>query len=318
MDIVNFKIRKYRKQFNLRQEDLATKLNLSTQLIRMYENGTRNPSLDTKRNICKLFNISLNEIEGLTDREMLKIELENKLHTLKLSEKELKETKTEILDNFYRIFNKSLDLKDVISKEYSPKNVLQNCIIDFILKNYICESILTDTIYNENILYNSLENFSSSLTNFIISNIRFIESAIEELKYFKEDLKLRMIPVVSNVIDNWILLTKSTREYMEIPNSLQNKNKKLFGYKITNDEMAMKYEIGNIAICEWTNTFSDNDDVILYINNVSKFRRIEITKSGIVIKALNQLFGTEFYTKEDMDKLNIKIIGKVIGIKLKN
>ena len=210
MDIVNFKIRKYRKQFNLRQEDLATKLNLSTQLIRMYENGTRNPSLDTKRNICKLFNISLNEIEGLTDREMLKIELENKLHTLKLSEKELKETKTEILDNFYRIFNKSLDLKDVISKEYSPKNVLQNCIIDFILKNYICESILTDTIYNENILYNSLENFSLSLTNFIISNIRFIESAIEELKYFKEDLKLRMIPVVSNVIDNWILLTKST------------------------------------------------------------------------------------------------------------
>ena len=82
--------------------------------------------------------------------------------------------------------------------------------------------------------------------------------------------------------------------------------------------MTMKYEMGNIAICEWTNTFSDNDDVILYINNVSKFRRIEITKSGIVIKALNQLFGTEFYTKEDMDKLNIKIIGKVIGIKLKN
>ena len=38
MNIENFKIRKYRKQFKLRQEDLATKIDVSTQLIRMYEN----------------------------------------------------------------------------------------------------------------------------------------------------------------------------------------------------------------------------------------------------------------------------------------
>lgn len=314
MNIENFKIRKYRKQFKLRQEDLATKINVSTQLIRMYENGTRNPSLEKKRAICNLFNITLNELEGATDKEQLKLEITNKLNTFNLEENIFNRTKIKIIDNFYSVCKNNLQLKDILNNDYSPVNEIQQYIMNFILKNYICESIFTNTTYNEHIITRSFEKFSSLITDFIKSNFRFIESTIEELQYKEENCK-NLIPIMKNIHNNWNELNSNAREFIE--SNTQTLNKKLFGYKIENTEMSMKYEIGNIAILEWTNDFYDNDDVLLCIDDVIKLRRIKKYEYGISIQALNQVFGNEFYTNEEINKNNIKIIGKVIGIKIK-
>ena len=195
MNIENFKIRQYRKQFKLRQEDLATKIDVSTQLIRMYENGTRNPSLEKKRAICNLFNITLNELEGAIDKEQLKLEIANKLNTFNLEENIFNRTKIKIIDNFYSVCKDNLQLKDILNNNYSPVNEIQHYIVNFILKNYICESIFTSTTYNEHLITKSFEKFSSLITNFIKSNFRFIESTIEELQY-KEDNCKNLIPIM--------------------------------------------------------------------------------------------------------------------------
>lgn len=314
MNIENFKIRQYRKQFKLRQEDLATKIDVSTQLIRMYENGTRNPSLEKKRAICNLFNITLNELEGAIDKEQLKLEIANKLNTFNLEENIFNRTKIKIIDNFYSVCKDNLQLKDILNNNYSPVNEIQLYIVNFILKNYICESIFTSTTYNEHLITKSFEKFSSLITNFIKSNFRFIESTIEELQY-KEDNCKNLIPIMNNIHNNWNELNSNAREFIE--NSTQVLNKKLFGYKVENTEMSMKYEIGNIAILEWTNDFCDNDDILLCIDDVIKLRRIKKYEYGISIQALNQVFENQFYTNEEINKSNIKIIGKVIGIKIK-
>lgn len=314
MNIENFKIRQYRKQFKLRQEDLATKIDVSTQLIRMYENGTRNPSLEKKRAICNLFNITLNELEGAIDKEQLKLEIANKLNTFNLEENIFNRTKIKIIDNFYSVCKDNLQLKDILNNNYSPVNEIQHYIVNFILKNYICESIFTSTTYNEHLITKSFEKFSSLITNFIKSNFRFIESTIEELQY-KEDNCKNLIPIMNNINNNWNELNSNAREFIE--NSTQVLNKKLFGYKVENTEMSMKYEIGNIAILEWTNDFCDNDDILLCIDDVIKLRRIKKYEYGISIQALNQVFENQFYTNEEINKNNIKIIGKVIGIKIK-
>lgn len=314
MNIENFKIRQYRKQFKLRQEDLATKIDVSTQLIRMYENGTRNPSLEKKRAICNLFNITLNELEGAIDKEQLKLEIANKLNTFNLEENIFNRTKIKIIDNFYSVCKDNSQLKDILNNNYSPVNEIQHYIVNFILKNYICESIFTSTTYNEHLITKSFEKFSSLITNFIKSNFRFIESTIEELQY-KEDNCKNLIPIMNNIHNNWNELNSNAREFIE--NSTQVLNKKLFGYKVENTEMSMKYEIGNIAILEWTNDFCDNDDILLCIDDVIKLRRIKKYEYGISIQALNQVFENQFYTNEEINKNNIKIIGKVIGIKIK-
>lgn len=313
MNIENFKIRQYRKQFKLRQEDLATKIDVSTQLIRMYENGTRNPSLEKKRLICNLFNITLNELEGLTDKEQLKIELMNLMCTFNLNKDSFQISKAETLRNFHLLFNEQIEIEYVISNAQLYTGKITKYILEFILKNYICESIFTGTCYNEKLLEQDNPSINKLLIDFIKSNIRFIESTIEEL-YFDENDSKCMIPITNTIVDDLELIKSSATQFLEVPQKFKNRH--LFGYKITNDEMAMKYEVGNIAIIELTNIFSNNDDVIISINSLVKLRRIQKNESGIFIQPLNQLFKNEFYTNEEIKKMNIKILGKVIGIKI--
>lgn len=61
------RIRELRKEDDLSREDLAQKLNLSYSAIAKYESGYRVPDDDTKRNISKYFNVSLDYLMGLSD-----------------------------------------------------------------------------------------------------------------------------------------------------------------------------------------------------------------------------------------------------------
>ena len=314
MNIENFKIRKYRKKFNLRQEDLAIKIDVSTQLIRMYENGTRNPSIEKKRLICNLFDITLNELEGLNDKEQLKIELMNLILSLNLNKETFEISKEEALRDIHLLNNDMIEIPYIISNAQLYTGRIIRHILNFILENYICESIFTSTRYNEHLLDSDNSTINKLLVKFVKSNIRFIESSIEEI-YYKDDDSRYMIPIVEILSDDWEQMKLNTTEFIEVPQKYRDK--KLFGYKITNDEMAMKYEVGNVLIAYWTNSYSNNDDVIISINGQYKIRRIQKNEYGILVQSLNQVYENKFYTIEEMEEKNIKIIGVVIGIQLK-
>ncbi len=59
---VGLKITKYRKENNFTQDDLADKLYVSRQLVSKWENGTGVPSIDTILDMCKLFQITFEEL----------------------------------------------------------------------------------------------------------------------------------------------------------------------------------------------------------------------------------------------------------------
>lgn len=59
---VGLKITKYRKEKNFTQDDLADKLYVSRQLVSKWENGTGVPSIDTILDMCKLFQITFEEL----------------------------------------------------------------------------------------------------------------------------------------------------------------------------------------------------------------------------------------------------------------
>ena len=314
MNIENFKIRKYRKQFNLRQEDLAIKLDVSTQLIRMYENGTRNPSIVKKRLICNLFDITLNELEGFNDKEQLKIELMNLILSLNLNKETFEISKEEALRDIHLLNNDMIEIPYIISNAQLYTSRIIRHILNFILENYICESIFTSIRYNEHLLDSDNPTINKLLVKFVKSNIRFIESSIEEIHYNDNDSRY-MIPIVEILSDDWEQMKLNTAEFLEVPQKYRDK--KLFGYKITNDEMSMKYEVGNVLIAYWTNFYSNNDDVIISINGQYKIRRIQKNEYGILVQSLNQVYENKFYTIEEMEEKDIKIIGVVIGIQLK-
>ena len=252
-------------------------------------------------------------VEGLTEEEasnMLNEKLENEKTqqiVIKIGEETFSITQEQIGVQY--------NVEKAIEQAYNigrSGNIFQN---NFEILGTMLEenNIDIEFTYNEKLLDQNKPNINKLLVDFIKSNIRFIESTIEELYYDESNSKC-MIPITNNLVDNFELIKSNATQFLEVPQKF--KNKLLYGYKINNNEMSMKYEIGNIAIIELTDIFSNNDDVIISINNLVKLRRIQKNESGIFIQPLNQLFKNEFYTNEEIKKMDIKILGKVIGIKI--
>lgn len=75
---VGNKIAKYRKQKKMTQDELAEILFVTRQALSKWENGTSVPSTDTLLNLCKVFNVSFEEILCLD--EEIEIDEENIFH----------------------------------------------------------------------------------------------------------------------------------------------------------------------------------------------------------------------------------------------
>ena len=54
-------LKKIRKENNLSQEDLAEKLNVSRQSVSKWEQGIAYPEMDKVLQICKMFNLNIDE-----------------------------------------------------------------------------------------------------------------------------------------------------------------------------------------------------------------------------------------------------------------
>ena len=53
--VPNFLLQQARKDRNWTQQQLADQLNVSLQSVRSWEQGTRHPSLESRRRLCDLF-----------------------------------------------------------------------------------------------------------------------------------------------------------------------------------------------------------------------------------------------------------------------
>lgn len=56
------KLKQFRKELGLRQEDLATEVGVTRQTIIAIENGKFNPSLELALRICRYLNKSVEEV----------------------------------------------------------------------------------------------------------------------------------------------------------------------------------------------------------------------------------------------------------------
>lgn len=64
---VGLKISEYRKKLNMTQDELSSKLYVTRQALSKWENGTGIPSANVLLSLCKVFNISFEEILCLED-----------------------------------------------------------------------------------------------------------------------------------------------------------------------------------------------------------------------------------------------------------
>ena len=68
MEILARRLRQLRKERNLRQEDIAAELGLSTNGYQRYELGEREPVASVLKNMAVFFNVSADFLLGRSDR----------------------------------------------------------------------------------------------------------------------------------------------------------------------------------------------------------------------------------------------------------
>lgn len=320
LEIINIKIKQYRKSCELTQEDIANKLKISLGSVKMYENGTRKPSKKIKEDICTLFNISINELEGLNDRIKLKNEIVSKLNNLDFTDNEIKELKRNSINFFYNIGTENEDKVSLMNKEKikGKENsyiVVIRAIIDFIEKNYFpyIQTQTRDTIES----YNKHSMYTKQLVSFIHTNINFIENTINEVQFNTKTEKY-LIPLLSSISLCWEDNVNNANNFLELPNSLKLKDKLHFAFYVQDDSMNSRYCNNDIAIVEWGDNYKNKDDIIVYINGKVHIRRILKNKTGIILQPLNPNYDIESYSNYEIKEKDIQIIGKIIGIKFNN
>ncbi len=99
--------------------------------------------------------------------------------------------------------------------------------------------------------------------------------------------------------------------YTDIPKDWTKGNKKFFGLKISGNSMTPNYLDGDTVIFESTNEFNNGDDCAVMINGDDcTFKKVAKTDEGILLQPYNiGEYDLKFYSKDDIAKLPVKIIG---------
>lgn len=119
------KLSSLRKQANLTQSELATKLNISRQAITKWEKGNGLPDIDNIKNISTFFNVSIDE---LLDYKIESIELELNTTTEKISKED---SKFKNVDNF--ILNKFKNANNIYRLGREKKLTFWQNVLDFFI-----------------------------------------------------------------------------------------------------------------------------------------------------------------------------------------
>ncbi|MGM9858496.1 MAG: helix-turn-helix transcriptional regulator [Bacilli bacterium] len=77
------KIKQYRAEHNLTQEDFAAKLFVTRNAVSKWENDNGYPNIETLKDIAKLLNLSIDELLGEDDVKTMVVDLNSKYYLLK-------------------------------------------------------------------------------------------------------------------------------------------------------------------------------------------------------------------------------------------
>ena len=125
------------------------------------------------------------------------------------------------------------------------------------------------------------------------------------------------VPLFANISQN---KGDNAIRYIDLPKErLNGQNADYFLYKVIGDNMAPKYLDGDIVLFKYNNMPKNNKDVLININDKETvFSKINIEENSIKLNKYNPFYEDITYTKEEMKKLNIKIIAEVQSLEYRD
>lgn len=120
LDILAENIKAYRKKLNLKQNELAEKLNISRQVLSSYETGKAEPNLKLLIKLSNLMNCSIDSLLGLDENFILKFPFDNN-STDNLFKSIDSNNKS---SNSYELYELIKSLKNILKKNQSTYSEL--------------------------------------------------------------------------------------------------------------------------------------------------------------------------------------------------
>lgn len=99
-------------------------------------------------------------------------------------------------------------------------------------------------------------------------------------------------------------------DYEDIPKEWLNGDKEYFSLQVKGDSMFPTYQDGDRVIFQKAYTAETGDDVAVMVNgDDATFKRIERSAAGIILKPLNPMYETKFYSNDEIEALPVRVIG---------
>ena len=135
-----------------------------------------------------------------------------------------------------------------------------------------------------------------------------------------ESVKGFRVPVLGNVPAG-IPLEAITDiiDYEEISPALASCGE-YFALRIKGDSMAPRICDGDVVIVTKESMVDSGDVAIVLVNgNEATCKEVQFSKAGLTLVGWNvAVFSPMFFTKEDVENLPVKIIGRVVEVRIKN
>lgn len=179
---------------------------------------------------------------------------------------------------------------------------------------------------------NDLNFTTSAMSEWVNGNmyprIDKIQALADYFNIYKSDLtedkkdifqvKGMKIPVLGKVIAGIpIEAVEEIIDYEEIEIELA-KTGDFFGLQIKGDSMEPRMQEGDVVIVRKQDTADTGDIAIVLVNgDEATVKKIKILKDGIMLIPFNNKYDPWEYTVEDIEKMPVKIIGKVIELRAK-
>lgn len=107
-------------------------------------------------------------------------------------------------------------------------------------------------------------------------------------------------------------------DYEDIPAEMVSGGAEYFGLQIKGDSMEPKISNGDIVIVRKQPDVESGEVAVVLVNgNDATVKRVKKSAAGITLIANNPVYDPKFYSNEDIEKMPISILGRVVELRAK-
>ena len=109
--------------------------------------------------------------------------------------------------------------------------------------------------------------------------------------------------------------TENIIDYEEIPIEM-TRTGEYFGLQVKGDSMSPRIQEGDVVIVRKQDTANSGDICVILVNgNEATLKKIRYLQNGIMLIPFNSSYEPLVYTKEQIQKLPVQILGKVVELR---